>query len=133
MTRRISTILLSILTTIGLAFAGASPASAGGETALSGDCTYDSPTINKVGSYLRVTTDADGRLIVRGDINNDGLGRTWDWKFRHNGSLSDSGTAVGNTAVVRTMVNFNGIDEVKWIFDNRANTIHCVATINYSG
>lgn len=129
MNTKIKIALVTILTAL-LVFVGVSAANA---TEVNAPCTYDNGGINPVNSKLKVTTDSDGRLVVRGELYNDGIARDWDWTMKHNGELSDSGSFTGNTVVLRTMINFSGIDNVRWIVENDAQTIHCEALIQYAG
>lgn len=108
----------------------AAPASA---TEVNAPCSYGQSGINPVASKLKVTENANGEIVARGELYNDGINRDWDWTFRHNGDMSARGDGKGNFVVSRVMINFTGPDAVKWIVENNAGTVRCEATINWYG
>jgi hypothetical protein len=82
---------------------------------------------------LKVKTD-DGRFEVEGEIDSNVGGQRWRWTLRHNGSVSDRGTATttgrsGSFEVERTIVDLAGTDTVA--FRATRNGQVCRAVINY--
>ena len=112
--------------------AGAAPASASG-----GD---DDDRVIRTGRCsgsadwkLKVKTD-DGRLEVEGEIDSNVSGQQWRWTIRHNGSVSDRGTATtsgrsGSFEVERTIVDLAGTDAV--VFRAVREGQVCRGVVNY--
>lgn len=78
---------------------------------------------------LKVDTDADGGLVAAGVVwsDDDDL---WDWRFKHNGELSDKGDIKAKDAdksfkIVRSMINFNGPDLVVFRAQNTVTQEVC--------
>lgn len=78
----------------------------------------------------------DLRLVVVGSVFSDDADR-WDWRFKHNGEVSDEGSARGNEnaertfRVVRTMFNGSGVDDVVFRAENQRTGEVCRATVNF--
>lgn len=110
---------------------GAAPASARGD---------DDDRVIRTGSCsagadwkLKVKTD-DGRLEVEGEIDSFVAGQQWRWTIRHNGSVSDRGTATttarsGSFEVERRIVDLAGTDAV--VFRAVRDGQVCRGVVNY--
>ncbi|MFC6285241.1 hypothetical protein ACFP3Q_03680 [Nocardioides sp. GCM10027113] len=84
---------------------------------------------------LRVQEQADGRLETVGIVWSDD-DDWWDWKFKHDGDLSDEGSVKAKDAdrsfrIVRTMVNFAGPDNVMFRAENRSTGEVCKIDLYY--
>jgi hypothetical protein len=82
---------------------------------------------------LKVKTD-DGRLEVEGEVDSSTAGQQWRWAVRHNGSVSDRGTATtggrsGSFSVERTIVDIAGTDRVVFRAVHDGQT--CRGVVNY--
>lgn len=82
---------------------------------------------------LKVKTD-DGRLEVEGEIDSNAVAQQWRWAIRHNGSVSDRGSATttgrsGSFSVERTIVDIAGTDRVVFRASREGQT--CRGVINY--
>ena len=82
---------------------------------------------------LKVKTD-DGRLEVEGEIDSNIAGQQWRWTLRHNGSVSDRGTATttarsGSFEVERKVVDLAGTDTIAFraVRDGQV----CRGVVNY--
>ena len=85
------------------------------------------------GWKLKVKTD-DGRLEVEGEVDSNTAGQRWRWAIRHNGSVSDRGTATttarsGSFEVERTIVDIAGTDRVVFRAVHEGQT--CRGVVNY--
>ena len=110
---------------------GAAPATARGD---------DDDRVIRTGSCsagadwkLKVKTD-DGRLEVEGEIDSNVAGQQWRWTIRHNGSVSDRGTATttarsGSFEVERKIVDLAGTDAV--VFRAVRDGQVCRGVVNY--
>jgi hypothetical protein len=84
---------------------------------------------------LRVTMLEGGQLEATGIVwSNDE--DVWDWRFKHNDSLSYEGDVKAKDAdksfkIVRTMVNFDGPDSIVFRAQNRATDEVCRAELYY--
>ena len=110
---------------------GAAPASASGgdddRVIRTGSCSAGA------GLKLKVKTD-DGRLEVEGEVDSNVAGQQWRWTIRHNGSVSDRGTATttarsGSFEVERKIVDLAGTDVVAFraVRDGQV----CRGVVNY--
>lgn len=76
------------------------------------------------------------RLLVIGTVFSNDTD-VWEWRLRHNGTLSDSGKARGNEnngmsfRVTRTMINFYGTDDVVFRAVNQNTGEVCRAVVAY--
>ncbi len=111
--------------------AGASPASADGDdddrVIRTGGCSGSADW------KLKVKTD-DGRLEVEGEVDSNVAGQQWRWTIRHNGSVSDRGTATttarsGSFEVERRIVDLAGTDAV--VFRAVRDGQVCRGVVNY--
>lgn len=78
------------------------------EVRKSGSCKGGSSTWD-----MRVRWDDDRRLEVRGEVDHTASGKVWDWKIKHNGSVSAMGRVVtrdGQLEVRRVLVDLAGTD-----------------------
>ena len=82
---------------------------------------------------VKVKTD-DGRLEVEGEIDSNVAGQQWRWTLRHNGSVSDRGTATttarsGSFEVERKVVDLAGTDTIAFraVRDGQV----CRGVVNY--
>ena len=85
------------------------------------------------GWKLKVKTD-DGRLEVEGEVDTNVAGQQWRWTIRHNGSVSDRGTATttarsGSFEVERKVVDLAGTDAITFraVRDGQV----CRGVVNY--
>lgn len=107
--------------------------------ALAGPAHADTNSLNcsgasNVSGSLVVTLEPGDPDRLRVTINlSDGGARGWDWKMKHNGDVSAQGAKTDSFSVTRVMLNGFGTDTIKGVVDNGARTIHCEATINFSG
>jgi len=111
--------------------AGAAPAAARGDdddrVIRTGGCSGSADW------KLKVKTD-DGRLEVEGEIDSNVSGQQWRWTIRHNGSVSDRGTATttarsGSFEVERRIVDLAGTDAV--VFRAVRDGQVCRGVVNY--
>lgn len=95
-------------------------------------CTYGTgPGSAWASGYVDVSYKVTGDgLRVEGVINDSVDSRTWNWKMKHDGSYSASGTHYGSGTIIRGMVDFPGTDVVTWIFENANNNVRCVAEVS---
>ncbi|NYE37876.1 hypothetical protein F4692_003009 [Nocardioides cavernae] len=82
---------------------------------------------------LKVKTD-DGRLEVEGEVDSNVAGQRWGWTLRHNGSVSDRGSATttarsGSFEVERKVVDLAGTDTLT--FRAVRNGQVCRGVVNY--
>lgn len=126
-----TTLTALALVTIGLVGAGATPASAQGDdddrVIVTGACSAGADW------KLKVKTD-DGRLEVEGEIDTNVAGQQWRWAIRHNGSVSDRGTATttgrsGSFSIERKIVDIAGTDRVVFRAVHDGQT--CRGVVNY--
>ena len=103
---------LACLVTATGAFTGSASASGGDDDRVirTGACSGSADW------KVKVKTD-DGRLEVEGEIDSNTVGQTWRWTIRHNGSVSDRGTATttarsGSFEVERKVVDLAGTDAI---------------------
>ena len=110
---------------------GAAPASARGDdddrVIRTGGCSAGADW------KLKVKTD-DGRLEVEGEIDSNVAGQQWRWTIRHNGSVSDRGTATttarsGSFEVERKVVDLAGTDAL--VFRAVRDGQVCRGVVNY--
>jgi|SRR5215213_5359444 len=78
----------------------------------------------------------DGRIEVEGEVDSTRAGQTWDWKIKHNGSLSFSGTKItqapsGSFEVRRTLVNLAGDDRIVFRAENRNSGQVCRGALTF--
>jgi hypothetical protein len=128
---RITTTIATLALASLAATLGAAPASARGD---------DDDRVIRTGSCsagadwkLKVKTD-DGRLEVEGEIDSNGAGQQWRWTIRHNGSVSDRGTATttarsGSFEVERKVVDLAGTDAL--VFRAVRDGQVCRGVVNY--
>jgi hypothetical protein len=102
-----ATALAAIAVPVGLA--GPAAASGGGDAVrTSGGCSG--------GAHWKLKAKPDdGRIEVEGEVDSNRAGQVWHWSFRHDGSLSASGTKTtagrsGSFEVRRRMANLAGKD-----------------------
>ncbi|WP_395658001.1 hypothetical protein [Nocardioides sp.] len=87
---------------------------------------------------LRVDTldDNSSRLMVVGTVWSDDSD-VWAWRLKHNGDLSDDGKARGDEdtdlsfRVIRSMINFNGTDDIVFRAENQRTGEVCRTTVSY--
>ena len=127
-----NTIATLALVTVGLVATGTTAASARGggdddRVIVTGACSDGADW------KLKVKSD-DGRLEVEGEVDSDVAGQQWRWSIRHNGSVSDRGTATttarsGSFEVERTIVDIAGTDRVVFRASRDGQT--CRGVVNY--
>jgi hypothetical protein len=76
----------------------------------------------------------DGRLEVEGEIDSNTSGQVWHWTFKHNGSVSATGTKrtagrSGSFEVERRMTNLAGKDHFVFRATHRGQV--CRGTVAY--
>lgn len=97
-------------------------------------CDIGTPTRSK----LKVGTleDNSSRLLIVGIVWSDD-NDVWEWRMRHNGELSFEGRARGREdidlafRVSRTMINWDGADEVVFRAENQRTGEVCRASLSY--
>jgi hypothetical protein len=100
---------------------------ADGEVKREGNCTG--------ASDWKVKAKPDnGRLEVEGEVDSNRVGQTWNWRIRHNGTISASGTAKtvapsGSFSVERRMTNLSGADTFVFRATNPATGEVCKGTV----
>ena len=83
---------------------------------------------------LKVKPDS-GRIEFEGEVDSNHNGQVWDWKIKHNGSLSSKGSsttsgASGSFTVHRRMADLAGTDSFKFRAERRATGDVCRGTIS---
>lgn len=76
----------------------------------------------------------DGRIEVEGEVDSNKTGQIWQWRFKHNGSVSATGKATtagrsGSFSVERRMANLAGTD--KFVFRAVHGSQVCRGTISF--
>ncbi len=78
----------------------------------------------------------NARLIVVGTVWSDDTDN-WDWKFKHNGEVSDEGRARGSEdaelsfRISRTMFNGYGVDDIVFRAENLRTGEVCRTFVDY--
>lgn len=77
----------------------------------------------------------DGRLEVEGEIDSNKNGQSWNWRIKHNGTVSASGTATtkapsGSFSIERRMTNLAGTDTFVFRAKNPATGEICKGTVS---
>jgi hypothetical protein len=119
------------LATLALPLAATAPASAsggGGGVRTHGAC--GGPTVWK----LKAKAD-NGRIEFEAEVDSNHAGQVWDWKIKHNGSLSSKGAkqtrgASGSFSVSRPMTNVSGTDRFTFRAERRSTGAVCRGTIS---
>ena len=76
------------------------------------------------------------RLVVTASVWSDDAD-VWVWKLRHNGAISDDGRARGREEtdlsfrVIRTMINWDGVDDVVFRAENQRTGEVCRAYVPF--
>lgn len=76
------------------------------------------------------------RLVVTGAVWSDDAD-VWSWRIKHNGYVSDDGRARGSEEtdlsfrVIRTMINWDGADDVVFRAENLRTGEVCRAALSY--
>jgi len=122
--------LIAITATLALTAIGAGPtyASGGDDVVRRGACTGSTHWKLKAGHD-------DGRIEIEAEVDSNRSGQVWDWKIRHNGSVSAKGAsttrgASGSFSVERRMANLAGTDHFTFRAERRANGDVCRGTIS---
>ena len=77
----------------------------------------------------------DGRIEVEAEIDSNKVGQTWNWKFKHNGTVFSTGTSTtsapsGSFEVERKPANLAGTDHFVFRAVNPRSGEVCRATIS---
>ena len=78
------------------------------------------------------------RLVVTGAVWSDDAD-IWTWRLRHNGVITDDGRARGSEEtdlsfrVIRTMINWDGTDDIVFRAENQRTGEVCRASLPYTG
>ena len=120
------------LSTLALPLAAMAPASAshgGGGVRTHGGC--DGSAVWK----LKAKAD-NGRIELEGEVDSNRVGQVWNWKIKHNGSLSSKGAstthgASGSFSVTRRMADLGGTDHFVVRAERRATGEVCRGTISF--
>jgi hypothetical protein len=131
MSARTVLVAVTTLSALALPLTTAAPALArhgGGEVRTHGGC--DGPAVWK----LKVKPDS-GRIELEGEVDSFHNGQVWDWKIKHNGSVSARGSsttsgASGSFTVHRRMANLAGTDAFVFRAERRADGDVCRGTIS---
>jgi hypothetical protein len=78
----------------------------------------------------------NGRIEVEGEVDSNRVGQKWDWRIKHNGSLSFSGTKEtqapsGSFEVRRVLVNVRGDDRIVFRAENRRSGQVCRGALTF--
>jgi hypothetical protein len=78
----------------------------------------------------------DGRVEVESEIDSRRIGRTWNWRLVHNGSISARGSSTtkspsGSFTVRRLVLNLSGTDHLKFRAANPRSGELCVARVSF--
>jgi hypothetical protein len=78
----------------------------------------------------------DGRIEVEGEIDSNRRGQTWNWRLRHDGSLSAKGTRTtkppsGSFEVRQVVINRAGTDRLVFIARNPRSGEVCRGVLRY--
>jgi hypothetical protein len=76
----------------------------------------------------------NGRIELEAEVDSNHKGQVWDWRIKHNGSVSAKGSATtagasGSFTVQRRMANLAGTDHVTFRAVRRATGEVCRGTI----
>ena len=82
---------------------------------------------------LKVKLDS-GRIEFEAEVDSNRRGQVWDWKIRHDGSVSSKGSsttsgASGSFSVNRRMADLAGTDSFSFRAERRTNGNVCRGTI----
>ena len=137
--RRVPAIVLSlVLGAAALVSAPIALASDGGNaTDIEKDRTSCNPSTSSR-ARLKVGTleNNSSRLFIAGVVWSDD-NDVWEWKMRHNGELSFEGRARGREEtdlafrVSRTMINWDGADDIVFRAENQRTGEVCRAALSY--
>jgi hypothetical protein len=134
--RRSPAIVLSLV--LGAAALSVAPALAkdGGVTKDVQRDQCDPSTVSRAKLKVDLADGNSSRLVVTGAVWSDDAD-TWVWKLKHNGSVSDDGRTRGSEEsdlsfrVIRTMINWDGADDVVFRAENQRTGEVCRAYISY--
>jgi hypothetical protein len=78
----------------------------------------------------------DGRIEVEAEIDSNNAGQTWNWKFKHNGSVFSKGQSTttarsGSFEVERKPANFAGTDHFVFRAVHPSSGEVCRATVSW--
>ena len=78
----------------------------------------------------------DGRIEVEAEIDSNRVGQTWNWRFKHNGSVFSTGASTtkapsGSFEVRRKPADFAGTDNFVFRAVNPRSGEVCRATISW--
>jgi hypothetical protein len=118
--------VLALSVPVGLV-APASASGGGGDVRTSGACSGSAHW------KLKAKPD-DGRIEVEGEVDSNRSGQLWSWTFKHNGSISASGSkstsgVSGSFEVRRRMANLAGTDHFVFRATHRGQV--CRGTIAF--
>lgn len=116
---------------IGAAVLGLAPGAIGDSGPDRGSCRGDSTSNYK----LRATSAEDQRISVAATVFSEDAD-TWEWKLRHNDDLSASGKVDAKDAdrsfrIVRSMIDFDGLDTITFRAENLSTGEICKGEITY--
>ena len=78
----------------------------------------------------------NGRIEVEGEVDSNRNGQAWNWRIKHNGSLSDRGTKTtrapsGSFTVRRVLVNVRGEDRIVFRAHNPRSGQTCRGALTF--
>jgi len=78
----------------------------------------------------------NGRIEVEGEVDSNRVGQTWNWRIKHNGSLSAKGSATtkapsGSFEVRRLLVNLAGGDNITFRATNPKSNEVCRGSLTF--
>ena len=84
---------------------------------------------------VKAKTD-DGRIELEGEVDSNQNGQTWNWKIKHNGTVSARGSATttgpsGSFEVERKLTNLAGTDNFVFKAKNPADGETCRGTLAF--
>jgi hypothetical protein len=109
--------VLALSVPLGLV-APASASGGGGEVPTAGGCSGSAHW------KLKAKPD-DGRIEVEAEVDSNASGQRWDWTFKHNGSVSATGS--------KSTAGLSGSFEVRRRMANLAGTDHFVFRATHRG
>jgi hypothetical protein len=125
-----STPIVSVALTAAALAATALPASANdADVVRRGGCTMSA-------DWKLKASPEDGRIEVEAEVDSNQSGQTWNWRIRHDGSLSAKGSATtsgpsGSFEVRRKLVNMAGGDSIVFRARNPRSDEVCRGSLNF--
>ncbi len=109
------TLRIGIAATASAVIASALPLTVAPATASGGDDVVRRGSCSGSADWKLKAKPDDGRIEVEGEVDSNRVGQSWNWRIKHNGTVSARGTATtrapsGSFSVHRRMVDLRGTD-----------------------